>query len=138
MLIFDAVAALLIALLIGVVLVGLAGRRGPGPGAGLLFFVVLCFFLIWGIGIWIEPVGPVLFEVAWLPFAVLGLLFLLLLLALLPPYEAPAGPPPGEPETEAAESTAITLGLFFYLVLFILLATAVIRYVTFDYAPPAT
>lgn len=118
------IAELLIALGIGLVVVFffslVLGRRGPwvrsGGLGGLLWFFLVIFLGAWAVGVWVDPLGPALWGVTWLPFFFGALVFALLLAAL--------SDPPGRsatatgPEAEAN----VALGLFFW---FLLLALVV-------------
>ena len=75
--------------------------------AGLAFYFLILFLATWAGGIWIVPVGPSLGGLFWMPFVAAGLMFALLLTAVLSraprqdPTEDPAAPP-AKPEVMAA------------------------------------
>ena len=52
-------------------------RPRPWGGAWLGFFIL--FLLIWAVGVWVDPVGPVFHGVAWLPFLIVAVFAALLL-----------------------------------------------------------
>lgn len=126
----EPILALLIASIFASLLVGLLGRRGPGPFSGLLFFLLLLFLAVWAGGIWITPVGPVAWGVSWVTFLVLGLVFSMLLAAAIPPIKPRSlkRHKPSPEETVAAEAAEIAVDFFFWILIFVLLATIVSRY----------
>ena len=113
-------ADLLIAFLITIVLVAIFGIfvRGEAIGAGLFWFFLLIFLATWAGGIWLAPIGPPLFGVSWLGFLLVGLIFALLIMALLPPA-APRPRTPGEvrEEVEAEAGAFAALNIFFWILL---------------------
>lgn len=83
MLWLDLTLILLLSLMIGVALT-VAGWRRPGydsPASGLLFLVALFFLALWAARLWLLPVGPLLWGIAWVPLVGFGL-FLALVLTL--------------------------------------------------------
>lgn len=106
----------LVALLIGLALALLFayGLGRPGPWDGFLWVFLIVFLGAWAIGLWVEPVGPVVWGVAWVPIF-FGALLLALLIAAVPPTTH-TGPPAPEAEPERAE-TAAAVGLFFWVLL---------------------
>lgn len=123
--ILDILFAFLVAVLFTLLLIAIAGRRGPGPLAGALFFVILLFFAVWAGGVWITPVGAPQWGLSLLTFLLVGLALALVLAALLPPVR-----PPAESSQEAAlsETAAITFSFFFWLLIVLLLLAVIGRY----------
>lgn len=112
MLIFEFLTAVLFAaLFVGVF--GLAFRRtGPWPGFGWFFLIVLLG--AWAVGVWAEPVGPVLYGVSWVPFF-FGAFILALLVAAM------SEPMPRQPAAEpATPGDVLALGLFFWMTILML------------------
>lgn len=60
----------------------LIGSRGPWGSFWALFAVL--FLALWVSGIYIQPFGPVLWGVAWLPMIVSAVVFTIILLAIAP------------------------------------------------------
>ena len=117
----EIILAFVIGLLLALVLAYGFGRTGPW-GSFLWFFLVI-FLAAWAVGLWVEPVGPVLWGAAWVPI-LFGALIVALLVAAIPPSETrPAEV--AEPQTAA---TAAALGLFFWLMILVLILTIVIAY----------
>jgi hypothetical protein len=82
------VTPLLLAAILSSVLVGGLGWRRPGradPGAAVVFSFLIFFFGLWAVAVWVEPVGPVLWNVAWIPLIVAGLVLALLVAITTPP-----------------------------------------------------
>jgi hypothetical protein len=120
-------ADLLFALVIGLVLTAIfsAGLRGERSGGALLVFFLVIFLAAWAGGVWIAPVGPLLFDVYWLPFVGMGLLFALLLLALLPP---PAPTPVESAPTPAEDAVLLGMGWFFWIFIIVIGGLVILRY----------
>jgi len=79
----DLLFALLIGLLLSVLFTLIFDARGPWD----IFWVFLLLVVLgsWVGGLWLVPFGPVLFDVAWIPFLLAGLFFALILAAATPP-----------------------------------------------------
>jgi hypothetical protein len=130
MFVWDLLVALIIAILLASILVFALGRPGPGPVSGFIFFLVLLFLAIWAGGIWITPVGPVVYDVPWLLFLVIGIIIALLLAAVAPPAEArPVTPAEIEEEREAAEATLVAFSAFFWIVVIVMIVSIVAYYI---------
>lgn len=76
------VAALLISFLLTLISVFLLRKKGPWGSAWTLFLVV--FLALWAISIYLAPVGPIYYGVAWAPLMIAGILLTLLLVATMP------------------------------------------------------
>ncbi len=138
MIALEILLALIVALLIAALLVGPGRRRAPGPLSGFVFMFILLFAIVWAAGVWVAPSGPTLWGVSWLMFLAAGLVLALLFAALLRPAtpgEAAAVEPP------PAGEMATAFGLFFWLLLIVLLGVLLAHYiwrVPEVPAPPAT
>jgi Ca2+/Na+ antiporter len=102
-------------------------------GFGWLFLFVL--LATWAGGVWLRPFGPALADIRWLQFLIVGLL-VVLLIALFAPFKAPRGRHETLDQLQAIarqkelqQVTYITLGIVFWVVLVILIAAIVIRYI---------
>ena len=108
----------IIALLIGLLFYYTFKSTGPW-GSFWTFFLIL---LLSGLAAmpWVEPVGPTLYDVAWIPITFIILLFAILLAAASPVYEQSARrtetPEKPRPDNEAG-ATAAALGVFFWILL---------------------
>ena len=101
---------------------------------GFVWFFLFVLMATWAGGVWIRPFGPVLSDIRWLQFLVVGLL-VVLMFALF----APLKPPRGRQQTldqleeiarqkEITKVTYITLGIVFWVILVILLIAIIVRY----------
>jgi hypothetical protein len=122
--------ALLVATVFAVTLVSGLGRIGPGPWSGILFFLFLLFLLAWAGGLWLPPSGPGISDVQFLPFLMAGLLGLLLIAAIIP-RRARGTMRDAIEETEKRHEqqdvSGITLGVFYWIVVVLLVASIVAR-----------
>jgi hypothetical protein len=126
-----------IALIITFVLTGIymLVTWGVGPRTGLIWLFLIIFLLTWAGGIWFKPFGPTLGGSYWLVFLLTGLVAVLLLI-IVTPRKAPRGRRGTlhmleriEKEKELENMTYITLSLFFWILLCILVLAIVLRYV---------
>lgn len=126
--------AFVIALLLMIVFLPVFGWRRPahqGRWGGALLLFVLLFLFVWFGGVYAAPVGPVLFDVYWLPFVLVGVLYLLLVLAIIPPHEAVRRDSfERTPETEAerGEAAVGAFGAFFWILAILLIVALVANY----------
>ncbi|MFW5752337.1 MAG: hypothetical protein ACOCW8_03260 [bacterium] len=112
--------AIVIALLVGALFYYVFRTAGPWGS----FWTILLILLLAGLAaaIWVEPTGPQMYDVAWIPILFVILLFAILLAAATPARSTRNLPP----ETEAElQSDVAAIGGFFWLLL-IILAIAVI------------
>jgi hypothetical protein len=119
------VVALLLATIVSVVL------RRAGPWASFLFLFLALFLATWAGGIWIMPFGRPLGGVYWLPFLMAGVVFSLLLAAVVPPDKADESTIElvTEEEKKARERTVRrTAGLLFWLFAGVLVVAIIARY----------
>jgi hypothetical protein len=110
--------------------------RGSYRGIDLFLYFLIIFLSTWAFGIWIEPFGPTMWGVPWLMYIFVGFIFSLLVslsysrkrvmsrretLELLDRIEE---------RKKIEQVTSISLNLFFWMLVFILTAAIIIRYVT--------
>jgi hypothetical protein len=117
---------LLFALVIGVLFTVLFAVlfRARGPWASLLVFFFIVFLAAWTGGLWLDPFGPPLFGVYWLPFLLIGLFFALLLAAATPPVP--------RTRTEAvveAKASALAFNVFFWVLIVGLIVAVLVAYI---------
>lgn len=62
------------------------GFKARGPWGSLWTFFLLLLLVIWAGSLWVRPVGPVFWGIAWLPLIFIGLAFALML-AAVPTYD---------------------------------------------------
>lgn len=108
----------------------LAGSRGPWNNLGLLFVVVL--LVSWAGGMWITPMGPQIMGREWVPFLIMGGLFALFLINLVPHKDKEVVKSPEE-KIEKGDPKNIkdiaTLGIAFWIFICGLILTIAIAYV---------
>jgi hypothetical protein len=117
-----------IALLLSLLVVGGFNWRHTEDQAAwhaLLFILLILFPILWLADVWVQPAGPVIADVYWLPLLVVGLIVVLILAALIPPQprrrvvQQPAA-------AEVATYTAF--GIFFWILMILLLVGIVAGY----------
>jgi len=96
-------------------------------------FFVLLLLVIWATSIWVEPVGPTYYNVAWLPITLVGLVFFILLLSVTPrrPRDISVEKELSVEEREQEKEAAATFGgvmLFFWIFIIAMAAIVVIGY----------
>ena len=125
---------LLTALVIGFSLVLLFSFlfRDRMPWGSFWVFLLIVVLVTWAGGIWIGPFGPTVFDVAWLPFLIVGIFITLLLAATVPARPRPPTPRTETIEeahrTEPAASALAGLTLFFWLALILTIAVIILAY----------
>ena len=109
--------------------------RRQGPRGGFFWFFLIILLATWAGGIWIGPIGPVLWGVYWLPFLFIGFIFSLIL-SLSTKDRKPRTREETLKEIEDVrkeealqELTYVTLNLFFWFLLASLVVAIVARYV---------
>lgn len=100
-----------------------AGLKSRGPW--WLFFAVV-FFASWAGALWVNPVGPVFWGIAWIPMAVVGLIFAFILAAVA--AENPRKEVAGHGVSSNGRTTAVVIGSFFWLLLISLFIAIILGY----------
>lgn len=128
MFLMEFVLALLIALILSIIFV--YGFRRPGPWPNFLVFFIIIFLAAWAGGLWINPIGPSVRGMFWLPFLLAGIIFALLLAA--------ATPPPAEQSTtivlktkeqaKKEERIKTALNLFLWILIIALTVFIIVAY----------
>jgi hypothetical protein len=103
------------------------GLRGRNEWAGTFWLFVILFFGTWALGSWLRPIGPLAWDVYWVPYVVAAAVIALLLAAVTPIRtrsvhgQKDDGSNGGDPPTmEAKRNLAqaiLTLSVFFWLLL---------------------
>ncbi len=130
MFIADVITALIIAFIIMLPFYFL-GRTGPWEG--WLWFALLLFLFTWAGGAWVSPYGPTLWGAYWVPFLFFGLIFAVLIAAAVPsrpPRNRREAIEQARAESDAETATAISLGIFFWLLMALLALALIFRYTT--------
>jgi hypothetical protein len=100
------------------------GRNQRTAGPLLIFFFVLFFAGIAG-QLWVVPLGPRIWGVAWIPTVFVILIVALLFLAPSPHQEATNNPPKQNEKADEATSAVVAVGLFIWFA-FCVLAMAIL------------
>lgn len=130
------IAAILIAILISAVFY--YGFSYTGPWGSFWTFFLVLLLIVWAASLWVEPVGPVYWGVAWVPLFFIGLIFALLL-AAVPTYdtrpeedviieEEVAEPSEIQRRREAEAASAAAIGWIFWAFIAILFLAVIIGY----------
>ncbi|MFO7866233.1 MAG: hypothetical protein R6V02_05400 [Candidatus Aminicenantes bacterium] len=102
-------------------------RRGLWPGF-LLFFLIV-FLFTWAGGVWVTPFGPEYAGVQWLPFLIVALIISFLIAAAIPPaYTRPRTSESKDLREARAQEVSRFLGIFFWILVVILLVAVIVRY----------
>ncbi|MBL7174896.1 MAG: hypothetical protein ISS66_03620 [Desulfobacteraceae bacterium] len=130
------VLELLVAFIVALVLSGLFAltTRRRDQRIGFPWFFLIVFLVTWAGGIGVKPFGPSLFGISWIPFVLVGFIFILILAA-----STPRRPPKSRHETldmleridqkkKMDQFTYISLSALFGILLFILIVAIIIRY----------
>lgn len=149
---WDVLFAFVIALFYSFLLLP-ALAAGPGRRAEFGFVLALEFLLLWLAAVWLRPVGPLLYNVPWLIMLGLGGVIALVFTVLMVPWprrphhaihilrgrpylrETVYDLPPGStrlredsPESAVADATTLIFGLFFWVLVILLLGAIFARY----------
>jgi len=122
----EFIIAFSIAIIFVVVLRSMFGRRAP---FGSFWILLLFLFLVtWAGGVWLVPFGPTLFDVAWLPFLVVGIFIAIVLATTVPPE--PARPMTVEQaRDEGATASALAgLTIFFWITILFMMIAILLAY----------
>ena len=124
----DFIIAFSIAIIFVLILRAIFGRRAP---FGSVWILLLFLFLVtWAGGVWLVPFGPTLFDVAWLPFLVVGV-FIAIVLATTVPPESRHPRTVEEARSEGATATALAgLTVFFWITIVLTLIAILLAYLT--------
>jgi hypothetical protein len=85
------------------------------PLRGLWVLALIVFLAVWGSQLWIQPVGPVAWGIAWLPMFVIAAVFWFLIVMLIPPL-----PEKVQKVDDERGPGIIAIGLAFWIILVLL------------------
>ena len=129
MLILEFFIALLIAFLLTIVF---SRINRVGPWSGFLWFFLIVLLTSWAGGVWVEPYGPAVRGVYWVPYLFFGVMLALLLAAVMP-YEKPKSQDEARQELEenaaAQEVSYVALNIFFFIFMIGLILALVVHYI---------
>lgn len=129
----EFIGALVIALIIGALFYYGFKRRGPWA---FWVFLLILFFTAWAGSFWIEPAGPLIWGFAWLPIFFWVFIVALVIAAAgetsaTSRYERTTDVETTDREiTESEAGAAAAFGIFFWVLLGILLAAIIIGLLT--------
>ena len=132
MILVDLLIALVFASLLAAVVFLLLRRTGPWASFPLLFLAL--FLATWAGGIWLAPIGRPVGGVYWLSFLMAGIVFALLLSAVVPPERLETEESTIELLTETEKKARerknrLAVGLLFWLFAGVLAVAILLRYV---------
>ena len=127
--------ALVIALVWSALYVLIIQRAWPRKRGSFVWLFLIIFLGTWLLGSLLKPFGPEVAGMRWMPFFLVGLVIFLILAAVIP-----RRPPEGRRETlelleqvererELEAATFMTLNVFFWILICVLVVTLIIRYV---------
>ncbi len=122
MLLAEIIFSIVVALLIGILFY--YGFKYSGPWDSFWSFLLILLLAGLAASAWLEPVGPLFYNIAWVPILFVILLFAVFLAAASEPLnkrriEFRNAPPEAEPDR--ADPAGATLGFFFWLFLMFLI-----------------
>ena len=131
----EFLTALVIALCWSGLYVLIIQRAWPRKRGSFVWIFVIIFLGTWLLGSLLKPFGPEAAGIRWMPFFLVGLVIFLILAAAVP-----RRPPEGRRETlelleqvererELEAATFMTLNVFFWILICVLVVTLIIRYV---------
>lgn len=122
---FQILFSILLALIVGSFFYYLF--KYTGPWGSFWTFVLVLILAGLAASAWIEPVGPVLYDIAWVPILIVILLFALFLAAVTPPRYSRRQPPQEHiPEPTGEELPVLAISTIFWVFLFALLIAAAV------------
>src|SRR5688572_6580942 len=112
------IAALVVAFLLTVFFSTALRSRGPWGGLWVVF--ILIFLASWAAHLWINPVGPIIVGVSVVPILIVGIIIAIILAAVTKPNPLKKAKT-GELEAPPEAVAAVTLGVFYWVLLVILI-----------------
>jgi hypothetical protein len=125
-----------VSFVIAVVLTGvyMLLTRGAGRRTGIVWLFLMIFLATWAGGVWLRPFGPTVWGIHWMVFLLVGLIIVLFLFILIP-RKAPRGRHETldmleniEKEKQLEKVAYITLSIFFWILLSLLVIAILLRY----------
>lgn len=121
---YEIVASLLMALVITVFFSGVLKHKGPWGAIWLVFITI--FLSSWAGYLWINPFGPMVLGVSVAPIFVVGMIFAFILAAVTVPRRKTVKDL--TIKEEVPEDTTVAIGIFFWIVLILLIIAIAIGY----------
>ncbi|HCY86120.1 MAG TPA: hypothetical protein DHV36_13365 [Desulfobacteraceae bacterium] len=130
MILTDFTFSIIIAVALSIALTGLLEWRRPGENsflANLGFVFVLLFLFAWAGGVWLTPMGPMMWGGYWVSFLVFPVLVGLVMAMLIPPNR-PKNRREQIAQKQRVKAASTALGVFFWLTSLGLVAMILIHY----------
>lgn len=130
----EVVGAIIIAIVLTLIFYFALSARGPWGSLWSFFLIIL--LIVWSASLWISPIGPVYWGVAWIPLIFIGIIFALLL-AAIPTSETDYRGVRGdvvdadvrtEPERAEERAAAGAVGFMFWIFIFFLIIAIIAGY----------
>lgn len=122
---YEIVAALAMALVITLFFSAVLKHKGPWDAIWLVFVTI--FLSSWAGYLWISPFGPMVMGVSVMPIFVVGLIFAFILAAVTVPAKRVVKDM--TIKEEVPSDTKLAIGIFFWIVLIILIIAIVTGYI---------
>lgn len=123
---FNVIAALIIALFFTLLFSFVFKNRGPW-GSFWSFFLVLFLIVLAG-SVYIEPFGPYVKEVAWVPLVFIGLFIAILLGATTPQKSKQQEDDLADKVVNEPLEAVPVIGVFFWILILAMLAAIIVKY----------
>jgi hypothetical protein len=125
---------LLVAFIVAVVLTVIFATvfRNTGPWGIWWVFLLVVLLATWAGGLWLAPFGPTIFDVAWAPFLLVGLIVSLLMAAVVPaarPPEVAHTHREAVAEARAEQAAIATFSVFLWILIFSLIVIIALGYI---------
>ncbi|MDX1653388.1 MAG: hypothetical protein R3277_12900 [Brumimicrobium sp.] len=121
------VTEILFVLLIAIIIGSLFhfGFRSRNPWGGFWVFLLILFFAAWAGRLWVAPIGPVFWGVAWIPITFFVFLIALIIAAAATPrsryFETKS-----EQEVREGGRAAAVFGIFFWFLMIFFVAAIIV------------
>ena len=103
--------------------------KSTGPWESFWTFLLVLVLAGLAAGLWITPVGPVMWGVAWVPILMAIIIFALLLGAASPRKEEPVVSNSNRQEPSPRDRKAATIGALFWILLIFLLGIIIWKFI---------
>lgn len=131
MFIGDFILAFLIALLLSLLLGFGFGWERPGSAGvwpSIWFLFIILFLAVLAVGGMVQPFGPHVWGVYWLPFLLVGIIVALIIAAAVPPRRIPRSRTEAVKQREQMAEARVALGAFFWVLLVLLILATLVTY----------
>ncbi|MBD3182451.1 hypothetical protein GF312_09180 [Candidatus Poribacteria bacterium] len=102
------------------------GFRRRGTKSGIILFLIVIILASWAGGLWINPTGPSIVGVYWVPFVIVGFIFAIILAGTL--FTSPQREIDVIHAEQAESSIEDAANIFLWLLIGILLVMVILGY----------